>query len=193
MGAIGGQGVQLLQLDLPITAANGGTGQSGFTDGQFLIGQTSSGNLIKGTLTAGTGMTIANGSGASTIGMILGNNRLIGTLIGANMNSTADQAFSMTAGAGKYVVRTIVATNASASLVLAVGGIYTATAKGGTAIVAAGQAYSALTTATKSLDLTIAAAGIGSTFTASPLYLALTTGLGSAATADLYIFGDVLG
>lgn len=193
MGAIGGQGVQLLQLDLPITAVNGGTGQSSFTDGQFLIGQTSSGTLVKGTLTAGVGLTIANGSGASTIGMVLGNNKLIGTIVGANMNSTADQPFSMTSGVGKYVVRTIVVTNASASLVLGAGGIYTTTAKGGTAIVAAAQVYSALTAATKSLDLTIAAAGIGSTFTASPLYLSLTTGLGSAATADFYIFGDVLG
>jgi len=47
--------------------ANGGTGQSTYTDGQLLIGNTTGNTLTKATLTAGTGITVTNGSGAITI------------------------------------------------------------------------------------------------------------------------------
>jgi len=50
---------------LPV--ANGGTGQTTYTDGQLLIGNTTGNTLAKATLTAGTGVTITNGSGAITI------------------------------------------------------------------------------------------------------------------------------
>jgi hypothetical protein len=46
---------------------NGGTGQTTYTDGQLLIGNTTGNTLAKATLTAGTGITITNGSGAITI------------------------------------------------------------------------------------------------------------------------------
>jgi hypothetical protein len=47
--------------------SNGGTGQSSYTNGQLLIGNTTGNTLTKATLTAGTGITITNGSGAITI------------------------------------------------------------------------------------------------------------------------------
>lgn len=50
---------------LPV--ANGGTGQSSYTDGQILIGKTTGNTLTKTTLTAGANITITNGSGAITI------------------------------------------------------------------------------------------------------------------------------
>lgn len=50
---------------LPV--ANGGTGQTSFTDGQLMIGNTSTTGLSKSTLTAGSGISITNGSGAITI------------------------------------------------------------------------------------------------------------------------------
>ena len=50
---------------LPV--ANGGTGQTTFTDGQLLIGNTTGNTLSKATLTAGANITITNGSGAITI------------------------------------------------------------------------------------------------------------------------------
>lgn len=47
---------------------NGGTGQTSYTDGQLLIGNTTSGNtLTKSTLTAGSGISITNGAGSITI------------------------------------------------------------------------------------------------------------------------------
>ena len=50
---------------LPI--GNGGTGQTTYTDGQLLIGNSTGNTLTKATLTAGSGISITNGSGAITI------------------------------------------------------------------------------------------------------------------------------
>lgn len=50
---------------LPI--ANGGTGQTTYTNGQLLIGNTTGNTLNKATLTAGTGISITNGAGSITI------------------------------------------------------------------------------------------------------------------------------
>lgn len=45
----------------------GGTGQTTYTDGQLLIGNSTGNTLSKSTLTAGSGVTITNGSGSITI------------------------------------------------------------------------------------------------------------------------------
>jgi len=47
--------------------ASGGTGQTTYTDGQLLIGNSTGNTLAKSTLTAGTGISITNGSGSITI------------------------------------------------------------------------------------------------------------------------------
>lgn len=54
-----------LTTALPVTS--GGTGQSTFTDGQLLIGNTSGNTLTKSTLTAGTGVSVTNGGGSITV------------------------------------------------------------------------------------------------------------------------------
>lgn len=115
---------------------------------------------------------------------------LLGVLKSANFNSTADQAISI--AASKYIIRRIVVATPSTSLTLAVGGLYDAASKGGNAIVAATQVYTALTGSTKFLDLTLAALLTTDVLTAATLYLSLTTAQGGVATADVYLFGDVL-
>lgn len=50
-----------------LAVANGGTGQTTYTNGQLLIGNTTGNTLAKSTLTAGTGITITNGTGSITI------------------------------------------------------------------------------------------------------------------------------
>lgn len=114
----------------------------------------------------------------------------LGKLTSANFNSTADQAIAI--AARRYVIRKILVTNASLSLDTAVGGLYDATSKGGNAVVAATQVYSALTSSTKFVDLTLAAPATGSIQTVANIYFSLTTPQGAAATGDIYIFGDVL-
>lgn len=120
---------------------------------------------------------------------------LLGKLIGANMNSTADQQITIFSNPSKFILRRIVVTNASISLTTAAGGVYTAASKGGTAVVAAAQAYSSLTASTLFLDLTLSTTSSASTTVKSSipnLYLSLTTAQGAAATADVYVYGDIL-
>jgi hypothetical protein len=50
---------------LPVN--RGGTGQTTYTNGQLLIGNTTGNTLTKATLTAGSGISITNGAGAITI------------------------------------------------------------------------------------------------------------------------------
>lgn len=126
---------------------------------------------------------------------LLANNSLnvvqLGSLKTANMNTTADQPITIGNGTSRYVITAIVVTNASTSLTLAVGGIYAAASKT-TALVANTQIYSALTGATKQVSLTLGALIGTDTRSENTLYLALTTGQGGAATADIYIFGYIL-
>ena len=50
-----------------VGVAYGGTGQTTYTDGQLLIGNSSGNTLTKATLTAGSGISITNGNGSITI------------------------------------------------------------------------------------------------------------------------------
>lgn len=127
-----------------------------------------------------------------TLDNLLGIQAPLGKLIGADLNSTADQAIDIPDGVGSYILDRIVVTNASTTPATAAGGVYAATSKAGTILVAASQAYTALTASSKLLDLTLTADGSTTVLTADPLYLSLTTAEGSALTADLYLFGRVL-
>jgi hypothetical protein len=112
--------------------------------------------------------------------------RILGTLRGANFNSTADQAIPII-GASKYAISQIIVTNCSVSMTLATGGFYTAASKGGSAVVGAAQVYTALTGATSLLSATLAITTTA--WTATPLYFSLTTAQGAAATCDIYVVG----
>jgi hypothetical protein len=50
-----------------LNVTQGGTGQTSYTNGQVLIGNTPTGGLTKTTLTAGTNISITNGAGSITI------------------------------------------------------------------------------------------------------------------------------
>jgi hypothetical protein len=114
-------------------------------------------------------------------------NGVLYRLVGANMNATTDQALVRMHGFTAYEINNIYALNPSGSCASAVGGIYTAAAKGGTAVVAASQAYSTLSGTGTNLILTTATAGRNRR--TEDLILSLTTPHGSAATCDIYVFG----
>jgi hypothetical protein len=126
---------------------------------------------------------------------------LVGRLLKVNMNlagaGTAgeDQQIPLFLPAGQFVRYTkITAKNCSGSVTTALGGAYTASAQGGTAVVAAGQAYSGNTGATLSLDLTIATTPGKTIFggaTAPTLFVNLSTAQGAAMTCDFFVYGDV--
>jgi hypothetical protein len=84
---------------LPV--ANGGTGQTTYTDGQLLIGNTSGNTLTKATLTAGTGVTITNGNGTITIAGNTGTVTSVsgtGTVNGLTLTGTVTSSGSLTLG-----------------------------------------------------------------------------------------------
>jgi hypothetical protein len=82
------------QIDLTngVTGAlpviNGGTGQTTYTDGQLLIGNSTGNTLTKSTLTAGSGITITNGSGSITIASAGGSGTVTSVSAGAGMSFT---------------------------------------------------------------------------------------------------------
>jgi hypothetical protein len=108
-------------------------------------------------------------------------------LTDADMNVLTDQAFTREWTFDSYLITEIRATGASTDLTAADGGIYNAAAKGGDALVAAAQVYTALSSAAKALSLTLASEG-KAIQTATPI-LALTGTQGGAATCDFVIIG----
>lgn len=57
----------ILTTNAAVTFGQGGTGQTSYSDGQLLIGNTATGGLSKATLTAGANITITNGNGTIQI------------------------------------------------------------------------------------------------------------------------------
>ena len=124
--------------------------------------------------------------------MHTGANRALCSIRSANFNITTDQACAIPASVTAWMPTTILVTNCSGTFTLAAGGVYPTTSKGGTALVAAAQAYTALTGSTVVLSLTLAS-GIATTRqTGNTVYLSLTTATGSAATCDFYVWGNDL-
>jgi len=74
-------GAITLGLTGTVAVANGGTGETTYTNGQLLIGNTTGSTLTKATLTAGTGINITNSTGSITIAA------------GANSASTGSDIF----------------------------------------------------------------------------------------------------
>jgi hypothetical protein len=94
-GIIGdGQGI--------IAVSSGGTGQSSYTDGQLLIGNTIGNTLTKNTLTPGAGIGILNGNGEITIT----NSGVTYLTAGANitLSSNTGKVIISSAGAGGNIV-----------------------------------------------------------------------------------------
>ena len=91
-----------------IAVNQGGTGQTSYTDGQLLIGNTTGNTLTKSTLTAGTAIGITNGSGAITVNNTGVTSAVAGTGISVSgatgavtvTNTAPDQTVALTAGTG---------------------------------------------------------------------------------------------
>jgi hypothetical protein len=110
--------------------------------------------------------------------------------LSANLNSTSDQA--ITGLPTKYMLTGVYVTNASGAVTTAVGGIYTSISKGGSQIVYSGQSYSALAGPAVLLTTSFAVGALETAYTATTIYLSLTTAQGSAMSADFYVIGVAL-
>lgn len=91
----------------PLPVNIGGTGQTTYTNGQLLIGNTTGNTLAKATLTQGAGITITNGAGSITIrsGTLL---QLAATATGAQNVVAADVGKFVTVAASNTTTTEIV-------------------------------------------------------------------------------------
>ena len=130
--------------------------------------------------------------------LVCGVRRLIGVVLGANMNSAnTDIAIPLLLIPGcNFIVSSVSVNNASVSLTTATFGVFSAITGGGVAVVTAGAVLSGLTAATSNLNATLAATATTTVFNqttqANTMYFRVGTAQGAAATADLYLWGDVL-
>jgi hypothetical protein len=94
-----------------LAVANGGTGQTSYTNGQLLIGNTTGNTLTKTTLTAGSGVTITNGTGSITIAASGGTGDVVGP------SSATDTAITLFDGAtGKLVKNSLVTVSGTGAI-----------------------------------------------------------------------------
>lgn len=138
-----------LASTLPVN--QGGTGQTSYTDGELLIGNSGTGGLDKATLTAGANITITNGNGTIEIAA----SGSVGTSFAAITGATNTSA-AMVVGTGASLSPTgsgsIVATSLASTLPVN---------QGGTAITSA-AAYSVLCAGTTSTGGFQTVSGTGS-------------------------------
>lgn len=96
-----------------LAVANGGTGQSSYTDGQLLIGDSVGNTLTKASLTAGSGISITPGAGSITISAAGGSAIQSKT---SNYNVVAGESYCNDTTAGA-ITATLPATPANNDLV----------------------------------------------------------------------------
>jgi len=94
---------------LPV--ANGGTGQTTYVNGELLIGNTTGNTLTKATLTAGSGISITNGTGTITIAATGGGGTVTsvsgtGTVNGLTLTGTVTSSGNITLGGSVTSVAT---------------------------------------------------------------------------------------
>ena len=178
-----------------IAVNKGGTGQTSYTNGQLLIGNTTGNTLSKATLTAGSGVTITNGAGSITISAV-DTDTTYTAGDGLDLTGTVFSA-DLKANGGLVIESTELAVDLGASAItgtLAVGdgGTGATTASGartalGVAIGSDVQAFNAKLSAVAGLAVTDGnfIVGNGSTFVAESGATARTSlGLGSIATQN---------
>ena len=140
---------------------------------------------------------VANFTPYNEFATLVGVYRLLGVALSVNLNSlNLDTPIPLqlvpgvAAGSAFYKIQAVTVDNASTSLTTAQVALYTAPAAGGTNLAAA-QALSTLVASTNDIALTLATGATQSVQTANTLYVRNTTAQGTAATADVYVWGWV--
>lgn len=109
-----------------LATTNGGTGQTSYTDGQLLIGNSTGNTLSKATLTAGSNITITNGAGAITIASSNSGGTVTsvggtGTVNGLSLSGTVTSSGNLTLGGTLSNVANSALTNSSVTVTAGTG------------------------------------------------------------------------
>ena len=200
-----------------LPAANGGTGNTSYTDGQLLIGNTSTGGLSKATLTAGSGISVTNGNGSITIASSGGTGvasisfgstgltpntattgavSVAGTLGVANGGTGATTLTGLIKGSGTSAlsaavsgtdIKTVNSTSLLGSGNVAVGTVTSVSVSAGTGMSGGGTVTSSGTITLTNAGVTSVTAGTGISVSASTGGVTITNTLPGASTG----YGDV--
>jgi len=185
----------ILTTNAAVTVGQGGTGQTTYTDGQLLIGNSTGNTLTKTTLTAGAGVSITNGSGSISIASPLAKDTQVFTsgslatytapsntqwvkvtVVGVGGNGGAAAAQRATGGGGGGVAIKWLAMTAGQTLTYTV-----ANSAGSTSIVSSGT-----------LTITSIVANSGANGTGTAYANSITAGAagGTATGGDVNITGE---
>lgn len=177
---------------LAVVAATAVGGGLVITPASYSVVLTATGNTA---LTLPTSGTLATQS-TVPYGMV----KLLGYKLGADFNTTADQAITITTGGSKWRPGTtpnaasgggVIVTNCSATPTAAAGTVYTAASKGGLPFGTSADNYTGATGPGRTVQNAATTTMVTNTRTESTVYLSLTTANGSALTCDVYIVGMV--
>jgi hypothetical protein len=141
-----------------LAVANGGTGQTTYTDGQLLIGNSTGNTLAKATLTAGTGISVTNGAGSISLALASGYGDTLFPFVSSRTAATVLAAPSGAAGTPSFRtlaladISTALSTWTGSSSVTTLGTITTGTWTG-TAITVLNGGTGATTAATARTNL----------------------------------------
>jgi hypothetical protein len=117
-----------------------------------------------------------------------GNANVMGTLRGADFNSTADQQIAVSPRITAFQITSIIVTACNGNLSNSVGGFYPLAGKSGVPLVSAAQTYS-LSPGGGILNVPLLGSAGATKFNIHPIFFSLTTGQGSALLCDIYVLG----
>jgi hypothetical protein len=152
-GDVTGSGTTSITTTLgTVAVSKGGTGQTSYTNGQLLIGNTTGNTLTKATLTAGSGIAVTNGAGSITIASTGGGGF-------SNMDVITSTSTWTNPGSVTKVKVTVVGAGGGGAHGYPAGGINGGGGGGG-----GGTAIEVLTIPTSPVPVTIGAGGQGGNF-----------------------------
>ena len=145
---------------LPV--ANGGTGQTSYTNGQLLVGNTTGNTLTKATITAGSGITVTNGTGSITIASTSGGGTVTSVGVSGGTTGLTTSGGPVTGSGTITVAGTLAVANGGAGQTSYTDGqILVGNTTGNTLAKATITAGSGITVTNGGGSITIAATGAG--------------------------------
>lgn len=171
---------------ITILPSRGGTGQTTYTNGQLLIGNTTGNTLSKATLTAGSNVTITNGPGTITIASTGGSGTPTDVQV---FNTVGTSTWTKPAGAKQVVIEMVSGGNGGGAGGKGTSGtaIYGGTAGGAGGYSRTQLNAAELDDAPSTYTVTVGAGGAGAIFGTSTAQLGGISGFAATATPTAFL------
>jgi hypothetical protein len=175
-----------------LAVANGGTGQTTYTNGQLLIGNTTGNTLAKSTLTAGSGITITNGTGTITISSSAGGGTVTSIDVSGGTTGLTFTGGPVTSAGAITAAGTLAVTNGGTGVTTSTGSGANALATSPTLVTPLlGTPTSGTLTNCTGLPISTGVSGLGTnvaTFLATPTSANLAAAITNETGSGLLVF-----